>query len=162
MKTIATDYQNTLAECIALSGVGVHSGKPVSIMVADIDHFKSVNDTWGHDVGDLVLQEFAQRMKNSVRPLDVVCRQGGEEFVIVMPETPGDMACTVAERVRQAIAAQPFNVQGPPHPLEVTVSVGVAALSGSRDTPEAFLKRADEALYQAKSTGRNRVESVAA
>ena len=140
----------------------VMGGKPVSLMVADIDHFKSVNDTWGHDVGDIVLQEFAQRLKSSVRPLDVVCRQGGEEFVIVMPETPGDVACTIGERVRQAIACEPFSVQGPSQPLDITVSVGVATLSGSRDTPDAFLKRADEALYTAKSSGRNRVESVAA
>ena len=140
----------------------VMGGNPVSILLADIDHFKAVNDTWGHDVGDIVLQEFAKRMKESVRPLDIVCRQGGEEFVIVMPETPGDMACTIAERVRQAVAGEPFSVHGMQQRLDITVSVGVATLSGSRDTPDAFLKRADEALYAAKSSGRNRVEAVAA
>ena len=137
-------------------------GKPVSLLIADIDHFKSVNDTWGHDVGDLVLKEFADRLKQGVRPMDVVCRQGGEEFVIVMPETSGDIAVTVGERVRQVIAGMPFEIQEIGQKLDITVSVGVASLNGSRDTPEAFLKRADEALYVAKSSGRNRVESVAA
>ena len=137
-------------------------GKPVSLLIADIDHFKSVNDTWGHDVGDLVLKEFADRLKQGVRPMDVVCRQGGEEFVIVMPETSGDIAVTVGERVRQVIAGKPFEVQEIGQKLDITVSVGVASLTGSRDTADAFLKRADEALYVAKSSGRNRVESVAA
>lgn len=140
----------------------VMGGKPISLMIADIDHFKSVNDTWGHDVGDLVLQEFSGRMKECVRPLDVVCRQGGEEFVILMPETPGDLACTIGERVRQEIAARPFRTKGADEPLDITVSVGVATLNGPRDTIDSLLKRADEALYVAKSSGRNRVESIAA
>lgn len=140
----------------------VMGGRPVSILLADIDHFKSVNDTWGHDIGDIVLKEFATRMNNSVRPMDIVCRQGGEEFVIIMPETSGDMACTIAERVRQTVAHAPFTVEGMDQPLPITVSLGVATLAGTRDTPDAFLKRADEALYAAKSAGRNRVESVAA
>jgi len=140
----------------------VMGGKPISLMIADIDHFKSVNDTWGHDVGDLVLQEFSNRLRDCVRPLDVVCRQGGEEFVILMPETPGDLGCTIGERVRQEIAGQPFSVNGAKVPLDITVSVGVATLNGPRDTVNTLLKRADEALYLAKSTGRNRVESIAA
>ena len=94
--------------------------------------------------------------------MDVVCRQGGEEFVIIMPETGGDIAATVGERVRQAIAGEPFEVNEIGQNLDITVSVGVASLSDPRDTPDAFLKRADEALYVAKSSGRNRVESVAA
>ena len=140
----------------------VMGGKSVSLLVADIDHFKSVNDSWGHDVGDIVLQEFSKRLKQGVRPMDVVCRQGGEEFVIVMPETSGDIAVTVGERVRQAIASEPFDIKQIGQELNITVSVGVASLKDTRDTPEAFLKRADEALYVAKSSGRNRVESVAA
>ena len=140
----------------------VMGGKSVSLLVADIDHFKSVNDSWGHDVGDIVLQEFSKRLKQGVRPMDVVCRQGGEEFVIVMPETSGDIAVTVGERVRQAIASEPFEIKQIGQELNITVSVGVASLKDTRDTPEAFLKRADEALYVAKSSGRNRVESVAA
>ena len=140
----------------------VMGGKPVSVLIADIDHFKSVNDTWGHDVGDVVLREFAARMKQSVRPVDIVCRQGGEEFVIILPDTAGDVACTVAERVRQSVAGDGFEAKELGKTLDITVSVGVATLAGSRDTPDAFLKRADEALYAAKSAGRNRVESVAA
>ncbi len=140
----------------------VMGGKPVSVMIADIDHFKQVNDTWGHDAGDRVLKEFSDRLKMHVRPLDIVCRHGGEEFVVVMPETDGDIACTVAERIRGAIASETFEVEGVPTSLQITVSVGVAALDGSRDTADQFLKRADEALYQAKSDGRNRVKSIAA
>ena len=140
----------------------VMGGKPVSVMIADIDHFKQVNDTWGHDAGDRVLKEFSDRLKMHVRPLDIVCRHGGEEFVVVMPETDGDIACTVAERIRGAIASETFEVEGVPTSLQITVSVGVAALDGSRDSADDFLKRADEALYQAKSDGRNRVKSIAA
>lgn len=140
----------------------VMGGKPISLMIADIDHFKHVNDTWGHDVGDIVLQEFSKRMRDCVRPMDVVCRQGGEEFVILMPETPGDLACTIGERVRQEVAGQPFYIEGVEARLDITVSVGVATINGPMDTTDSFLKRADEALYIAKSTGRNRVESIAA
>lgn len=150
---------NQLEQWIHRSVMG---GKPVSLLIADIDHFKSVNDTWGHDVGDIVLKEFAKRTRDSVRPLDVVCRQGGEEFVILMPETPGDLACTIGERVRQEIAARPFQIDGVNKSLDITVSVGVATLTGARDTADSLLKRADEALYLAKSSGRNRVESIAA
>ncbi|MEL6244587.1 MAG: PleD family two-component system response regulator [Pseudomonadota bacterium] len=137
-------------------------GETLSVMVADIDHFKQVNDTYGHDAGDKVLQELARRLKSNVRPSDVVCRQGGEEFVVIMPDTPGDIACTAAERIRRAVAADLFEVDGVPVALEVTLSGGVSAYRPNNDTPAAMLKRADEALYKAKEAGRNRVESVAA
>ncbi len=139
----------------------VMGGESVSVMVIDIDHFKQVNDTWGHDAGDRVLKEFSSRLKQLIRPLDIVCRQGGEEFVIIMPETPGDLACTVADRIRGSIASEEFEVQGVPVTLTITISAGVATLKGSNDTPEKFLKRADKALYKAKTDRRNRVACIA-
>ncbi len=134
----------------------------LSVLIADIDYFKAVNDTHGHDVGDEVLREFARRLRRSVRGLDLACRYGGEEFVIVMPETDMSLAYMVGERVRQRMASEPFLVQGGATALDVTVSVGVAGLHGSRDTPDSLVKRADTALYSAKREGRNRVVANAA
>jgi two-component system cell cycle response regulator len=82
----------------------------VSVDDGDIDHFKSVNDTYGHDVGDEVLVEIAYRLRENVRPMDIVCRPGGEEFLVIMPDTPGDLACAAAERIRRAVASAPFQV----------------------------------------------------
>jgi two-component system cell cycle response regulator len=132
-------------------------GEPVSVMTIDLDHFKRCNDTFGHDIGDAVLREFSVRLGSNTRPSDFACRFGGEEFVIIMPRTTGDIACLAAERLRRSICAAPFVVQGLGQPLEVTVSIGVACTEGGEDTAETLLKRADEALYEAKSSGRNRV-----
>lgn len=132
-------------------------GEPVSIMAIDLDHFKRCNDTYGHDVGDAVLREFAVRLASNVRPSDFACRLGGEEFVVLMPRTTGDIACLAAERLRRHICAAPFNAPGAPHPIDVTISIGVAASTEGEDTPDSLLKRADEALYEAKRSGRNRV-----
>ena len=137
-------------------------GDPVSVMAIDIDHFKRCNDTFGHDVGDAVLREFAARLASNTRPSDYACRQGGEEFIVVMPRTTGDIACLAAERLRRAIAASAFIIPGLGQPLEVTISIGVASTEGADDTPETLLKRADEALYEAKRGGRNRVIGKAA
>jgi two-component system, cell cycle response regulator len=131
-------------------------GNPVSVMVADLDHFKQVNDSWGHDVGDQVLREFAARLGSNVRPSDFACRFGGEEFVVIMPNTTGDVACLAAERLRRHICAAPFTVTGSVERLALTASIGVAC-SGADDTAETLLKRADEGLYEAKRAGRNRV-----
>ena len=132
-------------------------GEPVSVMTVDIDHFKHCNDTYGHDIGDAVLREFAVRLASNVRPSDFACRMGGEEFVVIMPRTAGDIACLAAERLRRHICAAPFNVPGLAQSLDVTVSIGVACSAGAEDTAEALLKRADEGLYEAKHAGRNRV-----
>lgn len=137
-------------------------GPPVSVFIADIDHFKKVNDTFGHDVGDEVLREFSDRMREDVRPGDIACRQGGEEFVVIMPDTPGDMASTVAERLRRSIAGEPFKISGEKNRLEVTVSLGVATSQGGQVSIDDLMKRADEALYEAKESGRNQVKSRAA
>ena len=137
-------------------------GRSVSIAAFDIDHFKNVNDTHGHDVGDIVLEEFARRLNENVRPTDIVCRPGGEEFLVIMPDTRGDKACFAAERIRRAIANAPFRVPASDLCLEITVSAGVATDEFGSATTETLLKQADDALYRAKKAGRNRVESVAA
>ena len=131
-------------------------------MLIDIDHFKAVNDSYGHDAGDAVLREFATRIRRNTRGIDLACRLGGEEFVEVMPDCDLAKACQVGERLRQCIAAAPFEVGGKVGLLQVTASVGVAALEFDDDAPELMLKRADQALYCAKRDGRNRVVADAA
>ena len=137
-------------------------GKPLTTLVLDIDYFKSVNDTHGHDAGDDVLREFALRIRKSIRNIDLACRLGGEEFVIVMPDTDMTVAATVAERLRRRIAGEPFPIQQGTKLLNVTLSIGIAALTNPDDTAATILKRADLALYRAKRDGRNRVVADAA
>jgi two-component system cell cycle response regulator len=137
------------------------SGCSLSVLVADIDYFKKVNDTYGHDAGDNVLREFATRIRRNTRGIDLTCRLGGEEFVIIMPDTDLLHAIQVAERLRSCIAGEPFCVNAADK-LSVTASVGVAALESRDDTPETLFKRADVALYAAKRNGRNRVVADAA
>lgn len=136
-------------------------GGPVAVLMIDIDHFKAVNDGFGHDAGDEVLTEFAVRLATNVRAVDLPCRIGGEEFVVVMPDTRLEDALLIADRIRRDIAAAPFRVMGGEH-LSVTASIGVAASTGGGDTPETLLKRADEGVYEAKSRGRNQVIARAA
>lgn len=136
--------------------------KPMSLLIMDIDHFKSINDTHGHDAGDEVLREFAERVRANVRGIDLCCRYGGEEFVVVMPDTDQALALVVAERLRQRVAAEPFVIAGGRGRLDVTISIGLGSLAGGGDTPDTVLKRADLALYRAKKAGRNRVVSDAA
>lgn len=137
-------------------------GKPLTALVIDIDYFKAINDTHGHDAGDDVLREFALRIKRSIRGIDLACRCGGEEFVIVMPETDMAVAAMVAERLRRRIAADPFVIQQGAGSVPVTISIGIAALRGRDDSAAALIKRADQALYRAKRDGRNRVVPDAA
>src|SRR5215210_5250549 len=118
-------------------------GKPLALLVLDIDHFKSVNDTYGHDAGDDVLREFALRMRKCIRGLDLACRYGGEEFVVVMPETDMNVATTVAERLRRRIASEPFSIQQGTGSIEVTISIGIATLDPRSDGAN-ILKRADQ------------------
>ena len=136
-------------------------GKPLTVLVLDIDYFKAINDTYGHDAGDDVLREFAVRVKKSIRGIDLACRYGGEEFVIVMPETDMAVAALVAERIRRRIAGEPFPIEQGAKAIDVTLSIGLAAL-GANDTGATVLKRADQALYRAKRDGRNRVVADAA
>jgi len=137
-------------------------GKPLTALVLDIDYFKSVNDTHGHDAGDDVLREFAIRIRKSIRGIDLACRLGGEEFVIIMPETDMAVATIVAERLRRRIAAEPFAIANGTKAIEVTISIGLATLDTADDTAATILKRADQALYRAKRDGRNRVVADAA
>lgn len=130
--------------------------RDMALMILDIDHFKAVNDNHGHDIGDAVLREFAARLKRNIRGVDLACRFGGEEFVVLMPDTDTGQAEAVAERVRQSMAEKSFDV-GAARPLSVTVSVGVSIKESLADTPESMIKRADVALYRAKREGRNRV-----
>ena len=135
----------------------INRRKALSLVIVDIDHFKSINDTHGHDVGDEVLREFAGRIRKNIRGIDLACRFGGEEFVIVMPETDSALAFMVAERLRERIADEPFMIAGGAKTIDVTISIGLSALTALDDTPASMLKRADEALYAAKRSGRNKV-----
>src|SRR5262245_10415716 len=137
-------------------------GTPLSVLAIDVDYFKSVNDTHGHDAGDRVLQELAQRIRKNTRSLDLAFRTGGEEFVIVLPATDRTVALKVAERLRRSVSGRPFNVGARPGPLPITVSAGTAGFAAPSDTLEDLLKRADLALYRAKREGRNRVIADAA
>jgi len=136
--------------------------KPLALMILDIDFFKSINDTYGHDCGDDVLREFAVRIRKSIRGIDLACRYGGEEFVIVMPETDMHVASMVAERLRRSIAGEPFSIDRGNKRIEVTISIGLATLEKKGEPIADVLKRADVALYRAKHDGRNRVVSAAA
>jgi two-component system cell cycle response regulator len=138
-------------------------GKPLAVLLLDIDHFKDVNDTFGHDVGDEVIKEFCERVLANIRGVDLACRFGGEEFVVVMPDADMSVAGVVAERLRERVAGDPFRVmRDDKQPLQMTVSVGVASLESPTDTPEEIMRRADDALYRAKRQGRNRVVANAA
>jgi two-component system cell cycle response regulator len=137
-------------------------GKVLSVVALDVDHFKTVNDSYGHDVGDRVLQELANRLRRCVRNVDLICRMGGEEFVVVLPDAGMEIAIKVAERIRRVVSAKPFETGVGSGSLGVTVSLGVALIESSADSMDDILKRADEALYRAKREGRNRVISNAA
>ena len=130
-------------------------------MILDVDHFKLVNDTYGHDAGDEVLKGLAQRVRRVVRNADLVCRLGGEEFVIVMPDTPLLIAAKVAERVRSAVQSEMFQIDASGRAIPVTISIGIAERADDAN-PDALLRRADKALYDSKSAGRNRVTAAAA
>lgn len=135
--------------------------RPLSVCITDIDRFKSVNDTYGHDAGDEILREFARRIRSTVRGADLACRYGGEEFVVVMPDTDAASAASIAERLRGIIEAAPFSLPSG-GVLNITASLGIASFADGVDTPEQLLKNADRALYEAKNGGRNRVVAAAA
>lgn len=146
----------------ALIDRAVNRKRPLSLMMADIDGLRQINERWGREGGDQVLRAFADRLRKNIRGIDLLCRFGGEEFVIVMPETEPATARLVAERVRTMVADEPFAVGGGIDAVPVTISLGVAALQGEEDTEANLLKRADLALCEAKSGGRNRVAASAA
>lgn len=129
---------------------------PLSVVLFDIDHFKQVNDTYGHAVGDGVLRHLARLGQSALRKVDVFCRYGGEEFAVILPDTGPTGASRAATRVRQIVEANPLLVEGTE--VRVTVSAGTAAVDETwSGDAEAFVRAADRALYQAKQLGRNRV-----
>ncbi|MDB5553778.1 MAG: pleD, partial [Rhizobium sp.] len=137
-------------------------GRPLSICITDIDRFKSVNDTYGHDAGDEVLKEFAARVRSTVRGADLACRFGGEEFVVIMPDTLPETAAAIAERLRHVVESQPFHLRQNGTALTITASLGISSTIGGAESAEQLLKQADRALYEAKHGGRNRVVAAAA
>ena len=137
-------------------------GRQMSILLLDIDRFKAINDSFGHDAGDEVLREFAMRVRAHTRGIDVVARYGGEEIVVLVPDTALEGARPVAERIREQVESAPFLIHGGTRRVPVTVSIGVAARQVGDARGADILKRADLALYRAKKEGRNRVVADAA
>jgi diguanylate cyclase len=133
--------------------------RPFSIIMFDIDHFKKVNDLYGHQCGDFILKSLSSRISASIRNIDFLFRYGGEEFCCMLPETNLEGAELVAERFRKAIMDMENNFNG--SVIRITISLGVAELRNDTESPNAMMQQADEALYQAKRGGRNRVESYA-
>ncbi|MCX7142173.1 MAG: diguanylate cyclase [Proteobacteria bacterium] len=131
---------------------------PLGLLMCDIDHFKHVNDTYGHPVGDAVLREVSRRIAACVRKSDVAVRYGGEEFMLILPRTGADALAIVGEKIRARVAAEAVCPRPGMPSIAVTLSVGMAAYRGAGDSGDALIARADAALYRAKQGGRNRVE----
>lgn len=131
------------------------TNKSLAVLLLDIDHFKSVNDTYGHGVGDEILQQFAERLKDNTRGFDLVARLGGEEFVVILPDVSAIRAYSVAERLRRAVGDKPFPCSAPDGKLTVTTSIGGVIINERLHPVPAILERADKALYEAKDGGRN-------
>jgi len=132
--------------------------KTFSLAILDIDHFKNINDTYGHPVGDFVLKGLARWIKENIRSTDIPARTGGEEFAILLPETTKISAVSVLERLRKKIASKTFVKRREKHRIKITISIGVATFPDDSTDKEDLFKKADEALYMAKQRGRNRVE----
>ena len=145
-----------------LISASIRNGQTLSVLFLDVDFFKAINDTYGHDVGDEVLKELATRIKINVRSIDMVGRFGGEEFVVVLPDANATTTHVIAERLREVVDGEPFKATGTLRPLSVTVSIGMASLNGLGDSMSKILKRADQGLYEAKQDGRNKVVMIAA
>jgi diguanylate cyclase (GGDEF)-like protein len=149
-----------LAECEREVSRSSRGGAAFSLAIFDLDHFKQVNDRYGHPAGDQVLKAFAEVMRSGIRKYDTVGRYGGEEFALLMPQTGKDTAVRVAERIRQALEARGVNVEV--GRIDVTVSAGVATYGADGEVWDSLLSAADTALYEAKNAGRNRVSTARA
>ncbi|MCJ8322277.1 MAG: PleD family two-component system response regulator [Rhizobiales bacterium] len=136
-----------------------NNNKPLSLLLLDIDRFKRVNDNYGHDIGDEILIEFASRIRAGVRGIDIAARLGGEEFVVILPDTDLETAINIAERLRVIICDELFVNLPNCEDLTISMSVGISTLNNRDNKPENLLKRADLALYKAKEGGRNRVDT---
>jgi diguanylate cyclase (GGDEF)-like protein len=137
-------------------------GNHMACLMLDVDHFKRVNDTWGHAAGDAVLQELANRIDTQVRASDVAARYGGEEFVVLLPDTSNDSGVLLAERIRKAVSASDYALPNG-ESMSITASIGIAGVSPDADADDlktlgdSLIARADVALYRAKSAGRDQV-----
>jgi diguanylate cyclase (GGDEF)-like protein len=149
--------RSTLEELQNRFDLSQRHNRPLAVIMCDLDHFKLINDTRGHGAGDRVLEEFGQRVRNNLRTTDLAGRIGGEEFLLILPETDMEGALLLAERLRAATADLPFEL--PPESLRVTCSLGVAQRSAEDRDGGALMARADGALYAAKRGGRNQVVS---
>ena len=145
----------------ALVNRAIRGGDPVSALMIDIDHFKKINDGFGHDIGDEVLREFAVRLASNVRAIDLPCRYGGEEFMVIMPDTQLEDAERIAERIRRHVAGSPFRVPGG-RASAVTISIGVATTAGAGDTAEACSSAPTKRSMRPRPAGRNTVIAKAA
>ncbi|RED50899.1 PleD family two-component system response regulator [Aestuariispira insulae] len=132
------------------------SGKPLSLLVFDIDFFKTVNDSYGHAAGDEVLIELSQRVVKNVRNVDMVARMGGEEFMVIMPDTDMEIAALISDRLRDYVSMDPYVFQEQPEGITISISIGLTTMQ-SDDDADSLFKKADDALYEAKRQGRNRV-----
>jgi diguanylate cyclase len=139
------------------AGEAMNSGEELALLLIDIDHFKKVNDTWGHQTGDLVLRYLAGTLQKAVRGGDFVARYGGEEFAIVLPRTNARAAINVAENIRGVLAREPLTLDLTPPFIPITVSIGAACYEPG-DPLDEWVGRSDAALYRAKREGRNRVQ----
>lgn len=148
---IATTLETEISRCN-------RDRRTVGVILLDIDHFKRINDTYGHFTGDAVLKETAGRLRGNMRPYDQVGRYGGEEFLVVLPNCDLEQAATQAERMRSRLQAAPMVVDGVEIP--VSASFGVTVSDGSERGPDLFVRVADEALYRAKASGRNQVQTM--
>jgi diguanylate cyclase len=146
-----TAYQDAI---LPLCKIMQKTQKPICLAVCDIDHFKKVNDTWGHLAGDKVLRLVPKQIRSALLKEDLMFRYGGEEFVIAFPDTTLVQAIERAEAIRLAVAKTPFNMQG--EPVSISISIGIAELH-TQENPESLFARADKQLYMAKEAGRNRV-----
>ncbi len=162
-RAASTDYLTGLANRRTLGSEGERrvqraraNGDQLAIAVVDVDHFKSFNDHYGHEIGDLALKHVASRLKAACRGGDLPARHGGEEFVVLFDRIDALQARNASERMRLAVESEPFLIEGSPQ--TITVSIGVAALSPTDETFDDLLRRGDQALYAAKTGGRNRVE----
>lgn len=150
----ATPYLTGLAE------KSQRTGQEFAVMMIDVDHFKAVNDTYGHAIGDAILIELSQRLRNNLRAIDLIARVGGEEFLVALPQSSRDMAELTADRLRSIVNDTPFQVLADRAPLQITISIGVAIGRAENDCEtctDAICNQADTALYAAKSAGRNQV-----
>jgi diguanylate cyclase (GGDEF)-like protein len=130
-------------------------GHPLALALMDIDHFKAINDTHGHAVGDEALMSFTRTIRRNIREIDLLARFGGDEFVLLLPEADPEHAAGVVSRLRQALVEHPLNLGGMSVPI--TVSVGIAGLAPGGEDLDGLLRRADIALYRSKQAGRDRI-----